>query len=81
VLYGYDPLVVAAPVLPDTENKHVHEMLIERMFQMEVIRQHLITTQNRIKVQADKHRTDREFQVGEKVLLNLQPYTQSLVAN
>jgi hypothetical protein len=31
--------------------------------------------------QADRHRTDRQFQVGEKVLLKLQPYVQSSVVN
>jgi len=30
---------------------------------------------------ADKHRTDIEFQVGDQVLLKLQPYTQSSMAN
>lgn len=32
-----------------------------------------------MKLQADRHRTDRQFQVGEKVLLKLQPYVQQSV--
>jgi hypothetical protein len=32
-----------------------------------------------MKNQADKHRTDRQFAVGEEVLLKLQPYVQSSV--
>jgi hypothetical protein len=34
-----------------------------------------------MKVMADKRRIDRQLQVGEQVLLKLQPYTQSSVAN
>jgi hypothetical protein len=58
VLYGYDPVVAAAPLLPNTENQLVQDMLAERRLQMEVVKQHLTTVQNRIKVQADKHRSD-----------------------
>jgi hypothetical protein len=34
-----------------------------------------------MKIQADHNRTERSFQVGEHVLLKLQPYTQSSVVN
>lgn len=34
-----------------------------------------------MKMMADKNRTNFQFQVGDQVLLKLQPYTQSLVAN
>ena len=34
-----------------------------------------------MKIQADRHRTDRAFQVGEQVLLKLQPYAQHSVVN
>lgn len=34
-----------------------------------------------MKAQADKHHIDRQFQVGEQVLLKLQPYAQHSVAN
>jgi hypothetical protein len=81
VLYGYDHVVAAAPLLPNTENQLVQDMLAERRLQMEVVKQHLTTVQNRIKVQADKHRSDREFKVGAKVLLKLQPYAQSSVVS
>lgn len=37
--------------------------------------------QFRIKKQTDPNRTEREFQVGESILLKLQPYAQSSVAN
>lgn len=37
--------------------------------------------QNRMKMFADRKRTDQQFQVEDSVLLRLQPYTQSSVAN
>jgi len=34
-----------------------------------------------MKLSADKHRSDKEYQVGELVLLKLQPYAQSSLVN
>jgi len=45
----------------------------------DLLKQHLARAQLRMKVQADKHRTERTFQVGEMVYLKLQPYIQSTV--
>jgi hypothetical protein len=45
-----------------------------------LIRQHLLRAQQRIKAQADKGRSDREFNVGDSVYLKLQLYVQTLVA-
>jgi hypothetical protein len=65
VLYGYEPVVAAAPQLPSTDNKSVQDMLAERQAYIELIKMNLTRAQNRIKLQADKHRIDREFQVGD----------------
>lgn len=45
-----------------------------------IIRQHLLRAQARMKVQADKKRSEREFKVGDSVYLRLQPYVQTSVA-
>ncbi|XP_075099353.1 uncharacterized protein LOC142176168 [Nicotiana tabacum] len=45
-----------------------------------VLQEILRKAQNRMKQQADKHRTDREFSVGDWVYLKLQPYRQSSIA-
>lgn len=44
------------------------------------VRQHLLRAQNRMKSQADKKRSDRQFQVGDSVFLKLQPYIQTSLA-
>jgi len=41
--------------------------------------QQLLRVQQHMKNQADKHRTERNFQVGDQVWLKLQPYAQSSV--
>jgi hypothetical protein len=46
----------------------------------DVIKQHLVRAQHRMKVQTDKRRSDISFQVGDKVFLKLQPYVQSSLA-
>jgi hypothetical protein len=42
-----------------------------------LIKQHLLRAQARMEVQADKHRLERSFAVGNWVYLKLQPYVQS----
>jgi hypothetical protein len=81
VLYGYDPVVAAAPLLPPMDTKSIHDLLVDRNLHIALIKQHLAAAQNRIKLHVDKNRTDREFGVGEQVLLCLQPYAQSSVVN
>jgi hypothetical protein len=46
-----------------------------------MLRAQLAQAQQRFKKKADKNRTEREFAVGDSVLLKLQPYAQSTVAN
>lgn len=44
-----------------------------------LIREHLLRAQQRMKAQEDKHRSERQFAVGDWVLLKLQPYMQQSV--
>jgi Skp family chaperone for outer membrane proteins len=53
-------------------------VLEARSQHLELLKQQLVRAQNRMKQQADRGRTDREFQLGEMVLLKLQPYVQTL---
>jgi hypothetical protein len=64
-------VVSVALILSVTENHSVQELLSERKLHTELIKQHLLKAQNRIKMQADKNMIDREFQVGDQVLLKL----------
>lgn len=46
---------------------------------LDLVRQ-LLRAQQRMKMQADKRRTERSFQVGDMVYLKLQPYVQASLA-
>lgn len=80
-LYGYDPTVGTVPLLPTDGDQSVREIVQERQLQLEGLKEQLAAAQNCMKLQADKNRTDLHFQVGELVLLKLQPYAQSSVVN
>jgi len=47
----------------------------------QLLQQHLLSVQKKMKTQVDKKRSDRSFAVGGYVCLKLQPYVQSSVAS
>lgn len=54
--------------------------LHEREVMQEHLQQQLKRAQDRMKAQADRHRTERSFEVGDSVLLKLQPFIQTSIA-
>jgi hypothetical protein len=54
-------------------------MLANRVAQLELLKTNLAAAHNRMKLKADKNHTEKEFMVGDKVLLKLQPYVQHFV--
>lgn len=80
-LYGYEPNLGSNPT-PTTETPQaVTDVITHREEHLQLLKQRLEQAQNRMKIQADKHRSDRQFAVGDQVLLKLQPYTQRSVAS
>ena len=80
-MYGYEPRIGALPQVPEQTSNTVTDLATECQLHLEALKVHLSAAQNRMKTQADKHRVDRQFQVGDHVLLKLQPYAQSSVVN
>lgn len=76
-LYGYEANL--GVLLPVTEQQSSSAVLTlqDREAHLTLLKQRLAAAQNRMKLQADKFRSEREFRIGEKVLLKLQPYTQA----
>jgi hypothetical protein len=70
-LLGLDPTPVAIGNLDD--------WLTERATMNQLIHQHMVHAQSRMKSQADKKRLERQFSVGDMVYMKLQPYVQSNV--
>ena len=46
-----------------------------------VLKHNLVQAQNAMKLQADQHRSNRVFEVGDWVYLRLQPYKQQSIAH
>jgi hypothetical protein len=81
VLYGHEPNLGLLPHMASGTIPSVTETITELQQQASVLREHLANAQNRMKLMADKHRRQQEFQVGERILLKLQPYAQSSLVN
>lgn len=80
VLYGHPPrhfgiVDIAACAVPDLQ-----EWLKERMVITSLLHQHLHRARQRMKHQADKKRSERQFAVGDWVFMKVQPHAQSSVA-
>ena len=65
----------------DSRVEAVDRTLQGRETAIKLLKFYLQRAQNRMKQQADKKRSDRQFLVGDFVYLKLQPYRQTTVAN
>ncbi|XP_075085020.1 uncharacterized protein LOC142168259 [Nicotiana tabacum] len=54
---------------------------MQRELKLQLLKHHLHRAQLRMKQQADSHRTDRSFSVGDWVYLKIQPYKQSTLSS
>lgn len=80
VLYGCHPRHLGVDIDSASPVPDLSAWLEERELMQSLVRQHLLRAQDRMKRQADKHRVERQFAVGDMVFLKLQPYVQSSVA-
>jgi hypothetical protein len=79
-LYGHLPRHFGVSVWDAVEVPELSSWLQDHQVMADVIRQHLARAKERMKKQADKHRSERHFQVGDLVLVKIQPYVQSTLA-
>lgn len=78
-LYGYDPQMGSCLPLSDEQQSEAATFLRDPDDHIACLKKNLAAAQNKMKLQAVKHRTARQFQVGDSVLLKLQPYVQQSV--
>jgi hypothetical protein len=69
------------PSLRLADHPDIVEIVKERQLFTELLKGNLAKAQNRMKVQAENNRTDHSFQIGDRVLLKLQPYAQGSVVH
>jgi hypothetical protein len=78
-LYGYDPLSFGEIAFGDSRAPMVQDWIQQNQNILRELKDHLQRAQNQQKVQADKHRVDHTFEVGDLVYLRLQPYRQASI--
>ena len=80
-LYGIPPHFHIPYISGDSFIATVDQMLREREDMFKVLQFQLRKAQNIMKMQTDKHRTERSFQIGDLVFLKLQLYRQRSVTH
>nr|KYP45064.1 TMV resistance protein N [Cajanus cajan] len=80
IVYGQTPPTYL-PYLPgESKVELVDRSLQKREEMLKLAKFHMKRAQERMKQLADKHRSEREFQVGDLVFVKLHPYRQIFVA-
>jgi hypothetical protein len=80
ILYGQPPRHLGIDVVESCAVDDLQVWLKQRHTMVQLLQQQLLRAQQRQKLQADKNRTERSFEVGDSVYLKLQPYVQTSIA-
>jgi hypothetical protein len=79
VLYGYSPSQLGLVSVDKCSVPDLQQWMQTCQNMLQQVKLHLQRAQDRMKKQADKGHKEREFKVGDRVLLKLQPFCQNSV--
>ena len=80
-LYGIQPPLHIPYIAGDSPIAAVDQFLKEKEDMIKVLQFQLRRAQSRMKLQQDRHRSERSFQIGEWVFLKLQAYRQTSISH
>jgi hypothetical protein len=80
-LYGYPPPSITSSLKVSPRVHAVEDHLVHQQQVLSGLKENLSMAQNRMKQQANQHRSERSFEVGHWVFLRLQPYKQMSLKN
>jgi hypothetical protein len=75
-LYGYHPPSITSSLKEKSKVQAVEDHIEHQQQVLQILKDNLTMAHNRMKQQADQHRSERSFEVGDWVFLRLQPYKQ-----
>jgi hypothetical protein len=75
-LYGYHPPSITSSLKEKSKVQAVEDHIENQQQVLQILKDNLTMAHNRMKQQADQHRSERSFEVGNWVFLRLQPYKQ-----
>ena len=75
-LYGYHPPSITSSLRENSKVQTVEDHIVHQQEVLQLLKDNLNLAQNRMKQQADQHRSERIFDVGDWVFLWLEPYKQ-----
>ncbi|MCI30845.1 hypothetical protein A2U01_0052056, partial [Trifolium medium] len=78
-LYGRKPPNMVHYNPGTSKIESLDELLTQKTMILKVLKDNLVKARNRMMIQANRHRQDRTFEVGQWVYLKLQPYRQHFV--
>ncbi|PNY00428.1 hypothetical protein L195_g023708, partial [Trifolium pratense] len=78
-LYGRKPPTLVHYTPGTSKIESLDELLTQKTLVLKVLKENLVKARNRMIIQANQHRQDRNFEVGQWVYLKLQPYRQHSV--
>jgi hypothetical protein len=73
-LYGYHPPSITSSLKEKSKVQVVEDHIENQQQVLQILKDNLTMAQNHMKQQADQHRSERSFEVGDWVFLRLQPY-------
>eukprot|EP00253_Pinus_taeda_P015301 PITA_15301 len=77
-LYGYHPPSITSYLNENSKVQEVEDHIKHKQKVLKLLKDNLTLSQNSMKQQADQHRSERIFDVGDWVFLRLQPYKQNV---
>jgi hypothetical protein len=80
-MYKSEPNSGALPNLPTNQGIETSDELRDQQTHTDLLRARLAKAKNGMKHYADKNRSERSFQVGDQVLVKLQPHAQASIIN
>jgi len=75
-LYGYHPPSIASPLKGREKVQVVEDHIYHQQEVLKLLKDNLVTTQNRMKQQETQHPNKRKFEVGDWIFSRIQPYKQ-----